>query len=175
MGVSLSAERNEANPGDDVRYWIKIKNLYDRQMPEWRIAFFFDRNQMQILETGGGRIEGDHITFAVPPMSSGEERTLSVRVHLYRNLRAGAVLRTYASMIWDGTIQPACAKHDLRIIERPPVTGAGDGVSPVENLQAFLRPINSASNGSPMPLLLWASVAVAGVTLGGRLGKKFIA
>ena len=141
VGVHLTADRSEANPGDDVRYWIKVVNLYNRDLPSWKIAFFFDPNQMQILESSGGRLEGDHVTFFVGASASGLEQSFSVRVRLYRRLAPGAIARTYASMIWDGTISPACTKHDLRIIERPPVTGIGDGTRPVEDLWRFVRPM----------------------------------
>lgn len=141
VGVHLTADRSEANPGDDVRYWIKTVNLYNRDLPGWKIAFFFDPNQMQILESSGGRLEGDHVTFNVGAARSGQEQSFSVRVHLYRKLGEGEVARTYASMIWDGTIQPACSKHDLRMLSHAPVTGAGDGTRPVEDLRRFLRPM----------------------------------
>ncbi len=185
VGVHLTADRSEANPGDDVRYWIKVVNLYNRDLPNWKIAFFFDPNQMQIRESSGGRLEGDHVTFNVSASRSGQEQSFSVRIHLYRKLAPGEVARTYASMIWDGTISPACSKHELRIIERPPVTGAGDGVDPVEDLRAFLRPasalratagrpVSAAAKGSPMPFILWAAIGIAGVAIGGRMGKRFV-
>ena len=175
VGLSVDSDRSEANPGDEVRYWIKARNLYRGDMPQWRVAFFFDQNQMQILETGGGRLEGDHVTFDVPSTRSNEERTFSVRVRLYRNLQPGENIRTYGSMIWDGRISPACSKNDLRIIAHVPVTGAGDGTSPIEDLGAFLRPVSSAtsSGGSPMPLLVWGGVAILGLGVGGTFGKKF--
>ncbi len=173
VGVKLDADRSEANPGDDVRYWIKVVNLYDRELPQWKIAFFFDPNQVQILESSGGRLEGDHITFNVPASRSGDVSSYSVRVHLYRKLAPGEVIRTYASMIWDGEITPACSKHELRMIENRPLTGAGDNTSTVENLGAFLRPMSAASQGSPMPLMVWALVALVGVGVGSRLGKRF--
>ncbi|NOS66910.1 MAG: hypothetical protein HOO67_00870 [Candidatus Peribacteraceae bacterium] len=174
VGVTLTADRGEANPGDDVRYWIKTVNLYDHDMPAWKIAFFFDPNQMQILESSGGRLEGNHVTFNVGTSRSGQQQDFSVRVHLFRKLGDGDVARTYASMIWDGSIQPACAKHDLRMMSRPPVTGPGNGTDPVENLAAYLRPVSAAANGSPMPLVAWAGVAMAGIAVGGRFGKKFL-
>lgn len=173
-GVHLTADRSEASPGDDVRYWIKTVNLYSRDLPQWKIAFFFDPNQMQILESGGGRMEGDSITFTVPAARSGEQSGFNIRVRIYRTLAHGEVVRTYASMIWDGTIGPACSKHELRIMGRPPVTGAGDSTGDVENLMAFLRPINSTSAGSPMPLVIWMAASVAGVAIGGILGRKML-
>lgn len=160
-------------PGDDVFYRIAITNLFNQSLPPWKLAFFFDGTQLQVINAGGGRIEGGHILFNSPAMGSGQKMELMVRMHVYRKLRAGDTARTYASMVWDGSIQPACAKHDLRVIERPPVTGAGDGTSTVENLGAFLRPVNAASNGSAMPLLVW--VSVGGLVLGLGLGKKFLA
>ena len=176
VGLSIDADRSEANPGDEVRYWIHARNLWDRNLQEWKVAFFFDPNQMKILETGGGRLEGDHVTFVVPAMGSNQEKSFSVRVHLYKNLQPGMSLRTYGSMIWDGTISPACSHNDLQIMGpvRLIQTGAGDGTSPVENLQAFLRPISAASNGSPMPLIVWMGVLALGVGIGGGVGKKFL-
>ncbi len=173
VGVSLESDRSEANPGDDVRYWIKVRNLYTGDMPQWKIAFFFDRHQMQIIDASSARGEGDHLTFIVPPMRSNEEVTFTVRVRL-KNLKPGTVVRTYGSMIWDGQISPACSKNDLVIIARPPVTGIGDYTAPVEDLAAFLRPVSAASKGSPMPLITWGTVAIAGLGVGGRLGKKFM-
>lgn len=175
VGVHLTADRSEANPGDDVRYWIKVVNLFNRDLPKWEIAFYFDASKMQILESSGGRVDGDHVNFTVPAARSGEVSGFNLRVRLYNKLAPGEIIRTYSSMIWDGTISPACSKHELRIIGRPPVTGAGDATGDVENLRAFLRPMNSASAGSPMPLMIWAMVAVAGIAMGGRLGKKFAA
>ena len=174
VGVKLDADRSEANPGDDVRYWIKVVNLYDQDLPAWKIAFFFDADQVQILESSGGRLEGDHITFNVPASRSGDVSSYSVRVHLYRKLAPGEVIRTYASMIWDGEITPACSKHELRMIERPPVTGAGDNTASVEDLGAFLRPVSSAAPGSTMPMVMWGAVALIGVGIGGRMGKRFV-
>lgn len=177
VGVHLTADRSEANPGDDVRYWIKTVNLYNRDLPTWKIAFFFDPNQMQILESSGGRLEGDHVTFTVGASRSGQEQSFSVRVHLYKKLREGEVARTYASMIWDGAIQPVCSKHDLRMMSRPPVTGPGDGTDPVENLSAFLRPASAlrataGKPGSAMPLMIWGVVALTGIAIGGKFGRK---
>ena len=176
VGVHLTADRSEANPGDDVRYWIKVVNLYDRDLPSWKIAFFFDPNQMQILESSGGWLEGDHLVFNVGASRSGLEQSFSVRVHLYRKLLPGETLRTYASMIWDGSISPACSKHDLHIIERPPVTGAGDATSAVENLGAYLRPISAAPRGSSMSLVVWVGILGLGLGFGtavnGCLRKK---
>ena len=153
VGVHLEADRNEANPGDSVRYWIRITNLYNRDLPSWGIAFFFDPNRMQITDTGGGRIEGDHVTFGVPTMFSGQEISYSVGVHLYNNVQPGDVITTYGSMIWDGSIQPACSKHLLSIISRPPVTGVGDATSPVEDLQQFLTPVSATTAGWMASLL----------------------
>lgn len=175
VGVHLTADRSEANPGDEVRYWIKVVNLHNRDLPSWTIAFFFDPNQMKILESSGGRWEGDRIDFTVPASRSGQEQSYSVRVHLYRKLAPGEIARTYASMIWDGTISPACSKHELRMIERPPVTGAGDATEAVEDLGAYLRPaVGSATHGSPLSLVIWTIIVVAGVVMGGRLGKRFV-
>jgi plastocyanin len=174
IGVTLEPDRHEALPGDEVRYWITVHNMYGHELPAWKMAFFFDRPSMTILDAGGGMGEGDHIIFAVPAMWSGEQRTYSVRVRLIKNLRAGTRLRTYASMIWDGTMQPACAKNDLLIIARAPVTGAGDNTGPVEDLQAFLRPVNSARQGSALPLTVWTSVLALGLGVGGRLAKRFV-
>lgn len=173
IGVSIESDRNEANPGDTIRYWIRVKNLSNDVMPTVDIAFFFDRLRQVILQTAG-RGGGDHIRFTVPRMAPGAEFTYTVVTQLKSGVRPGEVIRTYASMVWDGTIRPVCAKHDLHVIARPPVTGAGDATGPLEDLTAFLRPVNAAKNGSAMPLMGWASVAVSGVALGGRLGKKFI-
>ena len=176
VGVFLESDRSEAYPGESVRYWIKTRNLYVRDLPQWNIAFFFDRSQMQILETGGGRLQGDHVMFTVPATHSNEEQNVTVLVHLYKNLKAGTTVTTYGSMIADGTISAACSKNALTIASpvRLLQTGAGDGTSPVENLRAFLRPVSATSQGSPMPLMVWGSVALSGLALGGRLGKKFI-
>ncbi len=173
VGLSVESDRSEANPGDDVRYWIRARNLYSRDLPQWKVAFFFDPNDMQILDAGGGRIQGDHILFNVPASRSDEEHVYSVRVHLFKKHKNGKVIRVYGSMVWDGTISPACSKNELRIIEKPPVTGADDDYTgPVENLQAFLRPVNAATHGSPMPLLVWIAVAAAGIAIGGAVSKK---
>ena len=172
VGLSLESDRSEANPGDEVLYWIKARNLYVRDLPSWKVAFFFDHNQMQIIDASNARGDGDHLTFIVPSMRPNEDVTFSVRVRLLRNLKPGTVIRTYGSMIWDGSIGAACSKNDLVIIARPPVTGIGDNTGPVENLQAFIRPISAASNGSPMPLMVWMGIALTGITLGGIVGKR---
>ena len=172
VGLSLESDRSEANPGDEVLYWIKARNLYVRDLPSWKVAFFFDHNQMQIVDASNARGDGDHLTFIVPSMRPNEDVTFSVRVRLLRNLKPGTVVRTYGSMIWDGSIGAACSKNDLVIIARPPVTGIGDNTGPVENLQAYLRPISAASNGSPMPLMVWMGIALMGITLGGIVGKR---
>lgn len=174
VGVHLTADRSEANPGDDVRYWIKVVNLYNRDLPKWEIAFYFDASRMQILESSGGKVDGDHVNFTVPAARSGEVSGFNLRVRLYNKLAPGEIIRTYASMIWDGTIGPACSKHELRIMGRPPVTGAGDATGDVENLRAFLRPISSAAGGAPMPLMIWAVVTAAGVVIGGRIGRRLV-
>ncbi len=172
VGISVDADRSEANPGDDVQYWVRVRNLYSGNLPQWKVAFYFVPTSMQVIDSGGGRMEGDHVVFNVPASRSDEEHVYSIRVHLFRNLKEGQVLRTYGSMIWDGTISPACSKTDLRIVTVRPATGAGDNVNPVENLQAYLRPVNAAANGSPLPLALWIIVAIGGVALGGVLSKR---
>lgn len=146
IGVSLHADRREANPGDEIAYWIRIRNLSGRDLPPWRIAFFLDP-RMQVSSVGGGRLEGDHVTFAVPAMGGGGELTYGVRVLLHPDLAAGEVLRTYASMIWDGQLSPACAKHDLRIAGGQPITGAGEGANEVEDVRAFLTPVAAPMSG----------------------------
>lgn len=172
VGMRLEADRSEASPGDEVRYWLTVKNLYREPLKSWEAAFFFPRSQVIITDAGGATGGGDHLLFRVPQLRAGEERVYTVRVRLVKNLRPGDTVRTYGSLVWDGTIDRACSKHELVIIGRPPVTGAGDNTAPVENLRAFLRPVSAAQTGSPMPLMVWLGVAVAGVTLGGRLGKR---
>ena len=145
VGVDLEPDRSEASAGDDFRYWIKMKSLYTGELPPWKIAFFFDATQMQILSLDGGRLEDDHVIWNVPTLQAGEERTYSVRVHLFKKLQPGEIVRTYASMIWDGQISPACDKHELTVIGKPPVTGPGDYTAPVEDLTQFLRPVHNAA------------------------------
>ena len=141
IGACLEADRNEAFAGDEVTYTLCIKNLYRGVMPEFRMAFFYDPNLMTIVESSGATFHGNNIAWRILPMQRGEVRKIRVRVRLPKNLRSGARLETYGSLVWDGNIQPACAKHVLTIISRPPVTGAGDNTSSVENVNQFLKPI----------------------------------
>ncbi len=147
VGVYLEADRSEANPGDDVRYWLRMKNLSNQTLPQWKIGFFFEPSQMQMLNAGGGRVEGDHVTFVVPAMRPNEIQSFTVRVHLYKKLRAGEVIKTYGSIIDGGLSGMICSKHELRIIARPPVTGAEDGTREVEDVRQYLRPVQSQKTG----------------------------
>ena len=173
VGISLESDRGEANPGDEVRYWIRVTNLYNRQLGSWKVAFFFPRADVSIIDAGGATGAGDHLVWTVSSMVPGAAETYTVRVRLSGRLRAGASIRTYGSMIWDGQISPACSKNDLLIISRPPVTGA-DSTSPVEDLQAFLRPVSSATSGSSMPFLFWVSVSLLGLAVGAGVVKQVI-
>lgn len=147
IGLTIVSDRSEALPGNDILYRITARNISTSDMPRWSVAFFFDQAQMQILDAGGGVRKGDHITFGVPALVPNQEVSFSVRVHLYNNLRSGTLVRTYGSMIWDGTLKPACSRNDVRIIARPPVTGVGDNTAPVEDLRKFLTPIAVDQNG----------------------------
>lgn len=147
VGIRLEPDRDDAKPGQELRYWIRVTNLYNKDLGSWDVAFFFDRSKMAILDAGGARGGGDHLRWSVPAMGPAETRTYSVRVQVRGSVRPGESVRTYASMIWDGQISPACSKHDLRIVGRPPVTGAGDNTRELEDVNQFLRPINKSSGG----------------------------
>jgi hypothetical protein len=152
VGVFLQSDRSEVMPGDDVRYWIRIRNLSNKPLPTWQIAFFFDRATMLIADAGGARGAGDHLVWNVPALSPNADWTETVVVHIYKNAQTGIMVRTYASMIWDGTISPACSENDLVIIKRPPVTGADDDLfGPVEDTSRFLTPMPTSGG-------FWASL-----------------
>lgn len=170
VGMALEPDRDEAFPGDEVVYCICVQNMYQETLGKFDVAFFYDPNLMTIVDAAGGRMEGNHIRFTVPPLKSGEKFTRHIRVRLPKNLRAGAVLRTYASLVWDGTIDKACAKHDLTIIH-PPKTGFD--LASLSTAEATLRPIaETASTNGLSGLLAMGSVAISGTGIGVGIGRK---
>jgi hypothetical protein len=147
VGIRLEPDRDQAHPGQELRYWIRVTSLYDKQLQSWDVAFFFDRNKMAIIDAGGARGGGDHLRWTVPSLAPGETRSYSIRVQIRNGVKSGDVIRTYASMVWDGQIYPACSKHDLLIVGRPPVTGAGDNTRPLEDTTQFLKPMSGTKTG----------------------------
>lgn len=153
IGACIDADRAEAFPGDDVRYVLCIKSLYRGVLPQFKMAFFFDPNQMKIIDAGGATFHGNNVAWTITPLQPGEVRKLTVKVHTFRNVKPGTKLRTYASMVWDGALEPACTKHDLLMIAKAPVTGAGDAMAPIEDLQQFIRPVTATSNRGVFSML----------------------
>ncbi len=152
IGMDVRPDRDEAFAGDTVVYCLCVKNMYRQPLGNFDVAFFYDPNLMIIEDSGGGRIEGNHIRFTVPTLQPGEKWTRHITVRLPKNLRGGAVLRTYGSLVENGVIAPACSKHDLTIVQ-PPHTGADVGL--IENL-------------------MMGSVALSGTGIGIGIGRKKI-
>jgi hypothetical protein len=120
IGANLVPDRDQALPGDIVTYCVCVENVYTGTLPAFEMAFFFDPSSMTVIDAGGGTIEGDHVRFAVQALGSGQLWKRVVKVRVSDRAAVGSSLRTYASMILNGAIEPACVKHDL-IVSAPAV------------------------------------------------------
>ncbi len=171
--LTKQSDRTEAGPGEDVYFSITIRNVSNAIARNVVVVDNFVSSRMSVAEVGAGLVSGDRITWSIGQLSPNETRTFTYRGKLSPNLAHGDdVLNTVQASGENLSAIPR-ASVNIRVSRNQPLppTGLTDNTGPLENTGRFLRPLGGTAAATPA--VMWTSLALMGVAVGGRFGRRY--
>lgn len=165
LRVFKTADRSEANPGDEVSYTITIRNDTAETLRNIRVTDSFNPSQLSIFDPNGGTMGNGSIQWTIDTLEAGQVRTIIYRGRLSSALRHGDTVRNDVSIT--GGVG---ASNEIRIVTRLPQTGIGDFFSPMNDGSQFLSPLGSSAS---IPAIAWTTVLMIGLSAGGMFGRRY--
>ncbi len=166
-----TADRYDAQPGDQITYSLMVKNGTSEAMQNVRIEDVFNASQLLVqVADGGNMIAGGRITYELGTLNAGESRTIRYTGQAAATLRHGDIIVNTATMTSSKGSQSATVQ--ARILQQLPQTGAGY-TGPLQSERAFLRPVTHGSSAGAVPAAATASMMVSGAGALGYFLRRF--
>jgi uncharacterized repeat protein (TIGR01451 family) len=165
LRVMKTADRSEANPGDEVSYTLIIRNDTAEDMRNLTITDSFNASQLSIFDPNGGTVTNGTIRWTIDSLDAGQVRTIIYRGRLSSSLRHGDIVRNDVNISGGQG-----SSNEIRIVTRLPQTGIGDFFSPLSDSSQFLSPMGSSAS---IPAILWTTIMALGLGAGSMFGRRY--
>ncbi len=178
VSVDKRADRREIRPGDTVLYTVALRNNTNRTITNIDVQDVCGEGDLLVRElSDGGRIESDgSLRWRIGSLRPQETRTLRYRVQVDPNLRHGQRLENAVTVRSDGR-SIASDREVLLVTEQLPQTGISDVFAPLRSsthLRKITRARPHSTNPPALPPIAWGGVVIAGLAVGGLLGKRIL-
>ncbi|TSC79584.1 MAG: SD repeat-containing cell surface protein [Candidatus Peregrinibacteria bacterium Gr01-1014_25] len=174
LRVQKDVDRREAQPGDLVRYTIRVTNTGARDLVNAILDDTYQSGELKILNIAPMGTATTHgVRWPLGTIRRGEQKTLAYDARLSANLRHGDVVTNTASVRETrGLVVSDTAQ--VMILQRLPQTGFFDGFA--GGTSSFVRPITRRDAGpSGSPMLPLAATVITGALAGIVSIRRFIA
>ncbi len=89
VDIELVSENDDFEPGDQVEYDVVASNTGTEPVEETSMYFDFPEDELELISSDGGNVDGSTITWSVPAVDSAENVRFRPVFRLRDNLRPG--------------------------------------------------------------------------------------
>ncbi len=190
LTIDKTADRTEALPGSVVSYTITIRNTGTRDIGNAQLTDDYPESLVTISDAGGASDAGGTLTWNLGTLRTGSTTVVRYRARVKEGLARGTQIRNIATVRGDGLTRTD--DHSI-VVPTPPQTGLGgllrslvqsdafmsdsaeatDGTTPVTDLpEARLEPVTETK--STLPMTVWMTTVMTGLSIGGFFGRRFL-
>ena len=178
--VTMESNKDEAQPGDLIKYTIILKNSSNQDLKDLKVKNIFSVRQVTVKDSAKGTVEDDTITWNIDSLKSGSKWTKKLYVSALSDLKHGDVITT-STEVWSNSLIGG-TEEQTNVITLMPQAGWGTFSIALNKSKKYLStPAHAASAAPPaksinsdnsaLPIL-WTILIVTGLAFGGVLGLK---
>lgn len=169
IAVFKQADRTEAQPGDQVGYSITVRNTSNVTIQNVVVEDRYDTGKITITDPGDGQLGAGALTWRISTLRPGETRVISYRAALSPVLRNGDSIINTVRVTANNLQTVPTSVSTITILQQLPQTGFSSFTRPLSG-NAFLSPLSSTTGATPA--IVWTALAMLGVGVGGRIGRR---
>lgn len=138
QGIVLTqqASRKEVRPGGDLTFTITVRNPSDKEYVNLELEDAFPAGKYEVLETRGGSVGADTVTWTIATLSAREIRNIVVQGRASKDLQLGDSIANVVTLRGAGV--PATSVSEVKVVEKLPQAGAGGYADPLP--PSYVRP-----------------------------------
>jgi len=182
--ITKHADKDEVQPGSNVTYAIRIRNMSDETLKNIQVVDRFPENAITIIDAGNGMIEKEGIFWSLLELKPHTQWSGTYQVRTAQSLKHGDVIQTITEAhVGENVIGQLVSKTN--VITELPQAGEGPISRAFENAQETLQPVQKAQaynesaialptkSPNKLPRIFWLLTIFAGAVLGICVGIRW--